>query len=176
MLFRASDESDIPAIAEIYAHYVRHSTASFETEPPDAAEIARRRAQVVGIGLPWLVAEVDGVVAGYAYAGPYRPRRAYRFTVEDSIYIRPAHAGQGIGAALLDRLVGACEQWGARQMVAVIGGSDNLPSIRLHEKFGFRHAGLLRAAGFKFGRWADSVLMQRAIGLGDTTAPEEPAS
>ena len=176
MLFRASTDSDVAAIAAIYAHYVLHTTASFETEPPEAAEIARRRAQVVEIGLPWLVAEVDGVVAGYAYAGRYRPRAAYRFTVEDSIYIHPEYTGQGLGAGLLERVIAACEQWGGRQMVAVIGGSDNLASIRLHQRFGFRHAGLLRSAGFKFGRWADSVLMQRALGLGDTTAPEEPAS
>jgi len=175
MLFRDSNDGDLVAITEIYAHYVCHTTASFETEPPDAAEMAVRRARILGARLPWLVAEIDGAVAGYAYAAPYRTRAAYRFTLEDSIYLHPAHAGKGIGAFLLARLIERCERWGARQLVAVIGGNENAASIRLHEKLGFRRAGLLHAAGFKFGRWADSVLMQRALGLGDTTVPEEPA-
>jgi L-amino acid N-acyltransferase YncA len=171
MLLRASKDTDIPAIAAIYAHYVRHSTASFETEPPGDDEIANRRARILELGLPWLVAEIDGTIAGYAYAGPYRPRAAYRFTVENSIYIDPACAGKGTGSALLARLIEDCDAWGARQMIAVIGGSDNLASIKLHQKFGFRHSGTLVAAGFKFGRWVDSVLMQRAIGPGDTIPP-----
>lgn len=172
MLFRASTEADIPAISCIYGHYVRHTTASFEIEPPDSVEMARRRLHIVNAGLPYLVADDGGELAGYAYASPYRPRAAYRFTVEDSIYLHPEHAGKGLGGALLSRLIDACEHWGARQMVAVIGGSDNTPSIRLHEKFGFRHTGVLRAAGFKFGKWADSVLMQRSIGQGDLTLPD----
>jgi phosphinothricin acetyltransferase len=172
MLFRASQDDDVPAIAAIYAHYVRQTTASFETEPPSDAEIANRRAAIVRLGLPWLVAEIDGEIAGYAYAGPYRPRAAYRFTVENSIYIDPARAGKGTGSALLKRLIEDCEAWGARQMIAVIGGSDNLASIKLHAKFGFRHTGTLVAAGFKFGRWVDSVLMQRALGPGDTLPPD----
>src|SRR3954449_4326936 len=120
MLFRASNAPDIPAIAAIYAHYVRHTTASFETEPPGDEEIANRRATIVRLGLPWLVAEIDGAIAGYAYAGPYRARAAYRFTVENSIYIDPACAGKGTGSALLARLIEDCEAWGARQMIAVI--------------------------------------------------------
>lgn len=164
MLFRDSTDADAPAILGIYAHYVRHTTASFETEPPDAGEIARRRAEILAVGLPWLVAEADGVVTGYAYASRYRPRMAYRFTVEDSIYIHPQYAGRGIGSELLGRLIAACEAWGSRQMIAVIGGSDNTASIRLHSRFGFRHAGTLNAVGYKFDRWVDSVLMQRALG------------
>jgi phosphinothricin acetyltransferase len=173
MLFRPSRDADIPAMTAIYAHYVNHTTASFETEAPDAAEIGRRRERILEKGLPWLVAEIDGVAAGYAYAGPYRPRAAYRFTLENSIYLDPAYAGKGIGGALLARLIEDCETWGARQMIAVIGGSDNLASIRLHEKLGFRHAATLHAAGFKFGGWVDSVLMQRPLGPGDTTPPDD---
>jgi L-amino acid N-acyltransferase YncA len=172
LVLRASQETDVSAVAAIYAHYVRHSTASFETEPPNDAEIANRRARILQFGLPWLVAEVDGAIAGYAYAGPYRPRAAYRFTVENSIYVDPACAGRGIGSALMARLLEDCEAWGARQMIAVIGGSDNYASIKLHQKFGFRHTGTLQAAGFKFGRWVDSVLMQRALGPGDSTPPD----
>jgi phosphinothricin acetyltransferase len=144
-----------------------------KSKPPDAAELARRRALVLAAGLPWLAAEIGGALAGYAYAAPYRPRAAYRFTVEDSIYLHPGHTGRGIGAELLDRLIAICAQAGRRQMVAVIGGSDNYASIRLHEKFGFRRAGLLRGAGYKFDRWVDSVLMQRALGPGDTAPPAE---
>jgi L-amino acid N-acyltransferase YncA len=172
LVLRASQDIDVSAVAAIYAHYVRHSTASFETEPPNDAEIANRRARILQFGLPWLVAEVDGAIAGYAYAGPYRPRAAYRFTVENSIYVDPACAGRGIGSALMARLLEDCEAWGARQMIAVIGGSDNYASIKLHQKFGFRHTGTLPAAGFKFGRWVDSVLMQRALGPGDSTPPD----
>lgn len=164
MLFRDATEADLSAIADIYAHYVLHTTASFETEPPDVGEIARRRQAVIDLGLPWLVAEVDGRVAGYAYATLYRPRQAYRFTVEDSIYIHRDHAGKGIGGQLLGRLIESCEAWGARQMIAVIGGSDNIASIRLHTRFGFRHAATLTAVGYKFDRWVDSVLMQRPLG------------
>ena len=172
MLIRESTARDVAAVTAIYAHHVRHGTASFETEPPDEAEVARRRAAVVAAGLPYLVAEIDGAVAGYAYASPYRPRRAYRFTVEDSIYLDPAASGKGIGTALLERLIAECARWGARQMIAVIGGSDNAASMRLHARFGFRHAATLEAVGYKFGRWVDSVIMQRAIGAGSTEAPE----
>jgi len=171
VLFRDCILSDISGVTAIYAHYVLHSTASFEVEPPDGVEIAARWGRVVESGLPWIVAESEGEIAGYAYASPYRPRAAYRFTVEDSIYVHPAQVGKGLGAALLSRVIERCEGLGVRQMIAVIGGSENLASIRLHERFGFRHAGVLRSAGYKFGRWVDSVLMQRAIGPGDTRDP-----
>src|SRR5215475_15751170 len=128
MIIRAATDGDLPAIHSIYAHYVLTSTASFEIEPPDTAEITRRRSEILAIGLPWLIAEIDGAVAGYAYATRYRPRAAYRYTVEDSVYIHPSHTGKGIGFALLRRVIEACEQVGSRQMVAVIGGSDNTPS------------------------------------------------
>lgn len=159
------------AVTAIYAHHVRHGLASFELDPPDAEEMSRRHASVTALGLPYLVAESDGLVAGYAYAAPYRARPAYRYTVEDSVYIHHEYAGRGIGSALLQALIVACEEAGCRQMVAVIGDSGNHASIGLHEKFGFARAGLLAAAGWKFGRWVDSVLMQRALGAGDTTAP-----
>lgn len=168
---RAANDDDIAAVTRIYAHYVRHSTATFETEPPNVQEMLRRTTDITQRNLPYLVAERDGAVLGYAYAVPYRPRKAYRFTVEDSIYIHPECLGQGLGRALLPALIEACEQRGARQMIAVIGGSDNAASIRLHERLGFRHAGVLRAVGFKFGRWLDTILMQRSLGGGDTTVP-----
>lgn len=172
MNVRDGAAGDIPAIAAIYAHHVRHGAATFETEPPDAAEMERRWTHVREIGLPWLVAELEnGGVAGYAYAGRYRPREAYRFTVEDSIYIDPARTGQGIGSALLERLIHRCEEAGAHQMVAVIGDSANIVSVRIHEKFGFRRAGVLYSVGFKFGHWVDTVLMQRPLGPGNLTLP-----
>jgi len=170
---RISLESDLGAITEIYEYYVLHTSSTFETEAPDEEEMARRRLAVVERGLPHLVAEIDGRVEGYAYAGPYRPRGAYRFTVEDSIYMRPTCVGRGIGRALMAALIDWCEREGYRQMIAVIGGADNSASIALHEKFGFRHAGRLTSAGWKFGRWHDSVLMQRALGEGDGTGAEE---
>jgi len=164
VLIRPSTEKDVAAIAEIYAHHVLHGTASFETEPPDAAEIARRRDDVLIRGLPYLVAEEAGAIAGYAYAGPYRARPAYRFSVEDSVYVHPSHSGQGIGSLLLAELLVRAEAAGARQMIAVIGDSANLASIRLHRKFWFRHVGVLRSVGYKFDRWLDTVLMQRSLG------------
>ncbi len=162
-IIRPSKDDDVAAIADIYAHHVLHGTASFEIEPPDREEIARRRWEVIRKGLPYDVAEWDGVVVGYAYAAPYRPRLAYRFTVEDSVYVHPGYARRGIGRALLGSVIAQCEQLGYGQMIAVIGGSDNLASISLHEAFGFSHAGTLRSVGFKFDRWLDTVLMQRAL-------------
>jgi L-amino acid N-acyltransferase YncA len=162
-MIRPSNESDIEAISRIYAHYVRHSTTTFETEPPDVAELGRRRADIKQRNLPYLVLESNSSVVGYAYATPYRPRNAYRFTVEDSIYIHPEHLGQGLGKTLLSALINGCAQSGARQMIAVIGGGDNTASIGLHESFGFRHAGTLRSVGFKFEQWVDTVLMQKAL-------------
>lgn len=168
---RPSRESDIDAIAAIYAHHVRHGFASFETEPPDAGEIALRRADVLGMGLPYLTAEIDGEVAGYAYAGTYRPRAAYRDTVENSIYIRHDQMGRGIGRPLLTALVGECEARDLRQMIAVIGDSGNHASIRLHAACGFRMFGVLEAVGFKLGRWLDNVFMQRRLGRGHDAPP-----
>jgi phosphinothricin acetyltransferase len=170
-LVRAAGAADLAAITAIYAHHVRHGLASFEIDPPDAAEIARRHAAVIALGLPYLVAEIDGAIAGYAYAGLYRARPAYRYTVEDSVYIDPAYAGRGVGGGLLAELIAGCVRAGRRQMIAVIGDSANLASIRLHEKFGFQHIGTLPAVGFKFGRWVDSVVMQRALGDGTASAP-----
>ena len=157
---RASKDSDVAAITEIYAHHVLHGTGSFEIDPPDADEMARRRRDVIGRGLPYLVAESGNTIAGYAYATLYRTRIAYRFTLEDSVYVHQDHMGRGIGTALLDQLIPACRQWGCRQLVAVIGDSENAASVRVHERLGFQHSGVLRGVGFKFDRWIDTVMMQ----------------
>lgn len=160
---RVANDGDAVAIAGIYSHYVLNSTVTFELEAPDAAEMSRRRADVQQKNLPYLVAEISGTVVGYAYATPYRPRRAYRFTVEDSIYLHPDHTGKGLGKTLLTELIQVCEQGGARQMIAVIGGNDNAASVRLHERFGFQHVGVLKSVGFKFDRWLDTTLMQKTL-------------
>ena len=183
-LIRDSQDADIAAISAIYAHHVRHGAASFEEEPPSPAEIARRRADVLARGLPHLVATIDDEVVGYAYASPYRARSAYRFTIENSVYVDHRRHRGGIGRALLSALIERCEAgtsgtsasstpW--RQMIAVIGDSANVPSIALHERLGFRMVGTLRAVGFKFGRWVDTVLMQRELGAGDSRLPGDPA-
>jgi L-amino acid N-acyltransferase YncA len=161
---RAATAEDTPALAEIYGHHVLTGAATFELEPPDAAEMERRRAGIVELGLPYLVAEADGVVAGYAYASRFRPRIGYRFTLEDSVYIRREAMGRGLGRLLLGRLIEECEALGARQMVAVIGDSANEASLRMHEHFGFRRVGVLEKVGWKFERWFDAVLMQRELG------------
>ena len=158
--------ADIPAITAIYRQHVLRGLASFEIDPPDAAEMLRRHAAVLELGLPYLAAETNGRLAGYAYATVYRARPAYRYTVEDSVYVQDDYAGQGIGSALMPALIAGCADAGRRQIVAVIGDSANLASIRLHEKFGFQRVGLLPAVGFKFGRWVDSVLMQLDLGEG----------
>ena len=168
---RPAEAADLPPITRIYGHHVATGLGSFEEVPPSLEEMARRFEAVRRQGLPYLVAEVAGAVAGYAYAGPFRPRPAYRHTVEDSVYIDPAFAGRGLGRALVAELIEACTRLGYRQMVAVIGDSGNLGSIRLHESLGFRRAGVLVAVGFKLGRWVDSVLMQRALGEGDGRPP-----
>lgn len=168
---REAAPEDVAAIQSIYAHHVLHGFASFEEEAPDAAEMDRRRRDIQGRGLPYLVAERDGVVHGFAYAGPFRPRPAYRHTVEDSVYVAPEAVGQGIGRSLLGEVVRRCTALGLRQMVAVIGDSGNSASIRLHESLGFRRAATLRSVGFKFGRWVDSVIMQLGLGAGDDTLP-----
>ena len=170
-LLRAATDADLAAVTAIYAHHVRHGRASFEEVPPDADEMARRRADVLDRGLPFLVAEAEGRVLGYAYAAPYRARSAYRFTLEDSVYIAEDALGRGIGRTLLTRLVEDCTGLGYRQMLAVIGDSGNAGSIAVHERLGFRHAGTLRAVGFKFGAWVDVVLMQRPLGPGGDSLP-----
>lgn len=171
ILVRPSADADVPDIARIYGHHVLHGLASFEEVAPPAEEMARRRADILSKGFPYLVAEEAGQVVGYAYCSAYRPRSGYRFSVEDSIYVAPGRGGAGIGSLLLPRLVDAATALGARQMIAVIGDSANHGSIRLHARFGFRHAGTLEAIGFKLGRWVDSVLMQRALGEGASTLP-----
>jgi phosphinothricin acetyltransferase len=171
LIVRASTEADVARCAEIYGHPVLHGTASFEVVPPDLAEMKRRRAAVLDLGLPHLVAERAGHVLGYAYAGNWRPRPAYKFSVEDSIYIDKDAVGQGVGKALLPVLIEQCTTLGKRQMVAVIGDSAQTPSIRLHAACGFEMVGTLKSIGFKFGRWLDSVLMQRPLGAGDAAGP-----
>ena len=157
---RPSEDADVRSITDIYAYHVLHGTGSFEIEPPDADEMARRRLDMTGRGLPYIVAEKDNAVIGYAYAALYRTRVAYRFTLEDSVYIHPDQVGRGVGALLLSHLIPACKAWGCRQLVAVIGDSENTASVRVHEKLGFQHSGVLRSVGFKFDRWVDTVLMQ----------------
>ncbi len=179
MRIRPSQPADLPAIAAIYAHHVLHGTGTFELEPPDEAEMTRRHADVTGKGLPWLVAVAPGAdgddrVLGYAYANHFRPRRAYRFCLEDSIYLAPEALGRGIGRLLLAELMARCEAQGARQMLAVIGDADNAGSIGLHRALGFEHTGVLKASGWKFGRWLDVILMQKALGPGDACDPVDP--
>ena len=168
---RGATEDDLPAIRKIYAHHVLNGAATFEEEPPDIEEMRRRFRAVKAKGLPWLAAEIEGVVRGYAYAAPYHHRPAYRHAVENSVYVDRNALRRGIGAALLDRLIDRCAQRGLRQMVAVIGDSANAASIKLHERAGFRLAGTLESVGFKHGRWLDCVIMQRALGEGDETSP-----
>jgi phosphinothricin acetyltransferase len=171
---RPAEAADAASIASIYREAVLYGTASFEIEPPDTKEITRRMASLAAGGFPFVVAEsVDGALLGYAYAGPYRARPAYRFTVENSIYLREGSRGRGLGTALLSRLVEASAAMGARQMVAVIGDSANEASIALHRRCGFRMVGTFEAVGWKHGRWLDSVLMQRALGDGAATLPPD---
>jgi L-amino acid N-acyltransferase YncA len=170
---RPAKPQDVAAITRIYAHAVTQGTASFEIDPPDEAEMARRQEALAAGGFPFLVAQAQGEPEplGYAYAGPYRARPAYRFTVEDSIYLAPQAQRRGIGRALLEALIAEATARGFRQMIAVIGDSAQRPSIALHEAFGFRLVGTFEAVGFKFGRWLDSVLMQKPLGSGASTAP-----
>ena len=163
---RDAVEADLPRIAEIYEHYVLGSTATFEEEVPDIAETRVRLRRLTGAGLPWLVAETSAGVEGYAYAAPWRDRSAYRYVVEDSVYVAADSARRGIGTALLAELIRRCEVSGKRQMIAVIGGSTNVASIGLHGRLGFRVAGVLPSFGYKFGTWNDSVLMTRPLGDG----------
>ncbi len=163
MLIRRSVLEDVPSLARIYGYHVLHGTATFETVPPCVEEMERRREAVVSLGLPYLVAEDDERVLGYAYASPYRPRPAYRFTIENSIYVAYDAVGQGTGGQLLTALIEECEKGPWQQMVAVIGDSANAASIALHRRQGFEHVGVLRSVGWKFDRWLDTVLMQRAL-------------
>jgi phosphinothricin acetyltransferase len=161
----------MPSVQSIYADHVLHGLSSFELEPPTLAEMLRRRGDVLAAGLPYRVAELDGEVVGYGYATLYRPRPGYRFTVEDSIYIRDGMGGKGIGQHLLAELIEHCTLGGWRQMIAVIGNSENLASRRLHERQGFRTVGVFESVGFKHGRWVDTVLMQRGLGEGAGSLP-----
>ncbi len=162
-VIRPAMASDIDAIAVIYAYHVNHSTGTFETEAPDSIEMTRRWKEVEARSLPWLVAEENGEITGYAYAAPYRTRAAYQHTVEDSIYVRADRVGTGLGKLLMPALIRAAQRCGMHQMVAVIGDSANHPSISLHRRFGFHDAGLLKAVGLKFGCWLDTVFMQRNL-------------
>ncbi|MEY8876952.1 MAG: N-acetyltransferase family protein [Leptothrix sp. (in: b-proteobacteria)] len=173
---RPSEPRDLADITSIYAHNVLHGTGTFELDPPSQADIGQRRDDVLSKRLPWLVAEQDGVVLGYAYANHFRPRLAFRFAVEDSVYLAPEAQGRGVGTLLLAELMARCTAAGARQMVAVIGDSANLGSIALHRRCGFADAGILRATGWKFDRWLDVVLMQRELGTGAAQAPIDPPS
>jgi len=174
---REATSGDLGRIAAIYGHHVRHGLASFEEIPPEPAEMERRFQAIVARGLPYLVAgQKDGGIQGYAYAGPYRDRPGYRYSVENSVYVAPGAIGKGLGKALLEELIRHCTDSGYRQMVAIIGDSKNWPSIRLHESFGFRHVGTLSAVGFKFGRWVDSVILQRPLGDGNSALMEQTST
>ncbi len=168
---RDAGEADLAAIQAIYAHHVLTGLGSFEETPPDLAEMRRRRAEILSHGLPYLVAEAGGRIIGYAYAGRFRPRSAYRYSVEDSIYVAPDAQRRGVGRRLLKELIERCTKLGYRQMVAVIGDSANAGSIGVHLAAGFAEVARLPAIGFKFGRWVDSVMMQRALGEGQSTLP-----
>ena len=171
MLVRDAAQGDFPAIQRIYAHHVMHGLASFEEEAPDLEEMRRRFRDVVGRGLPYVVAEDLGEVLGYGYCAPYRARSAYRYALENSVYVRDDRRGRGVGSRLLVELIERCARLGYRQMIAVIGDSANAASIGLHARHGFVRAGTLRSVGYKFGRWVDSLLMQRPLGTGDGTPP-----
>jgi phosphinothricin acetyltransferase len=169
---RAAEAGDLPALCEIYAHHVLNGTASFEEVPPDLAEFTRRWQSIADQGLPYLVVCAPSGPLGYAYAGPYRPRSAYRFSVEDSVYLDPKAMGRGLGRRLLTAVIDGATAAGKRQMLAVIGDSANAASVALHRSLGFTEVGTFRSIGFKFGRWLDTVLMQRALGAGDSAKPD----
>ena len=170
MLLRNATDADLPAIQSIYGHWVIHGTGSFELDPPSAEEMGKRRSDVLSKGLPYLVANEAGGVIAFAYANWFRPRPAYRFSVENSVYVHPDARRSGVARLLMAELLTRCEQAGARQMVAVIGDSANIGSVGLHTAMGFRHIGTLQSTGWKFDRWLDTVFMQRALGLGDKSA------
>ncbi len=170
-LLRPVSPADAGALQAIYAHHVRHGLASFEVEPPSVDEMATRMSRILADGFPYLVVEAGGHVLGYSYASHFRTRPAYRYTVEDSVYVAPEATGQGIGRRLLMELIARCEALGFRQMIAVIGDSANAASIGVHHACGFGKMSVFEATGFKFGRWVDTVLMQRALGEGASTLP-----
>jgi phosphinothricin acetyltransferase len=172
---RPATEADLPSVTEIYEHAVLYGTATFELIPPDLAKMTRRFKALLDGGFPYFVGVLQGGVVGYAYAGPYRPRPAYRFTVENSVYLRPAIHRRGIGLQLMLRLIAECEARGYRQMIAVIGDSANAGSIGVHTKTGFQMIGTHPSVGLKFGRWLDTVMMQRTLGDGATTVPGDNA-
>ena len=174
-LIRHSREDDIPAIAAIYAHHVLHSTGTFETEAPGIADMTARRADVLSKGLPYLVAEDEGRIAGFAYGNWFKPRPAYRYSVEDSIYLAPDAHSKGLGRALLAELLASCEAAGIRKVMAIIGDSANAGSIGVHRALGFEEAGIIRSCGWKFGAWRDIVIMQKTLGIGDTQPPKDAA-
>ncbi len=174
MIIRDSLPADGPALAAIYGHHVLHGLGTFEEIPPNTAEMSARRAAVVARGLPYLAAQADEGVVGFAYASPFRLRVAYRYTVEDSIYIASGHAGRGVGKALLQAVIDRCEALGLRQIIAVVGDSGNAASIGLHRALGFEDVGVTPAVGFKHGRWVDIVTLSRALGAGASTPPSAP--
>jgi L-amino acid N-acyltransferase YncA len=172
---RPSRDQDIPAITAIYAHHVLNGTGTFETTPPSEQDMASRRADVLAKELPFLVAEEDGRILGFAYCNWFKPRPAYRYSAEDSIYMADGERGRGAGKQLLAALADQAQAAGVRKLIAVIGDSANRGSVRVHEAIGFSHVGVLKSCGWKFGKWLDVVLMEKPLGLGDTTSPELPA-
>ncbi len=175
-LIRPSRDEDIPAITAIYAHHVLHGTGSFETEPPNEADMTARRADVLSRGLPYLVAEHEGKVAGFAYGNWFKPRPAYRYSLEDSIYLAPDLQRKGLGRALMAELLAQFEAVGIRKVMAIIGDSANAGSVGIHQAFGFTQVGIVESCGWKLGAWRDIVIMQKTLGVGDTQPPLEPAA
>lgn len=175
-LIRPSRDEDLPAITRIYGHHVLHGTGTFETTPPSVEDMTARRADVLSKQLPWLVVEDDGQVLGFAYGNWFKPRPAYRFSVEDSIYLAPEAAGKGLGRALLAELMAELERGGIRKVMAVIGDSANAGSIGVHTALGFEHVGVVRSCGWKFERWLDIVLMEKTLGAGDSCPPQQDAA
>lgn len=175
LLIRPSLDQDLPQITAIYAHHVLHGTGTFETDPPSVADMTTRRADVLGKGLPYLVAEQDGQVVGFAYGNWFKPRPAYRYSVEDSIYLAPDLHRQGLGRALLAELLARFEAVGIRKVMAIIGDSANAGSVGVHRALGFTQVGVVESCGWKLGAWRDIVIMQKTLGVGDSQPPADPA-